>query len=68
MIEREDKQYIEDCKEFIELIGRKQIRSDCKITLQNLNYWLNHGIPRAWINFLCEKYREEASRVFQGKV
>ena len=69
MKEQQDKQqYIENCKALIELIGRKQIRTECEISLQNLNYWLNHGIPRAWTNFLCEKYKKEADRVFQKKV
>lgn len=65
--QRDRQQYIEDCKEFIDLIGRKQIRNDCEITLQNLNYWLGHGIPCPWFKFLCEKYKEEAGRVFERK-
>lgn len=69
MKEQQDKQqYIENCKVLIELIGRKQIRNDCEITLQCLNYWLINGIPRPWLKFLCEKYKEEAGRVFQEKV
>lgn len=66
--QQEKQQYIENCKALIELIGRKQIRTECEITLQNLDYWIKHGIPRAWINFLREKYKEEAKQVFQGKV
>jgi hypothetical protein len=69
MKEQQDKQqYIENCKELIELIGRKQIRTECEISLQSLNYWLNHGIPRAWFQFLSQTHKEAAKQVFQGRV
>lgn len=67
MTEKKDKQYIEKCKVFIEAIGRKQIRTECGISLQNLNYWLVRGIPKSWLHFLCEKHKEEA-HIFQEKV
>lgn len=69
MKEQQDKQqYIENCKALIELIGRKQIRTECEISLQSLNYWLTHGIPPAWFKFLSQTHKEEADRVFQKKV
>lgn len=69
MKEQQDKQqYIENCKALIELIGRKQIRTECEISLQSLNYWLTNGIPPAWFKFLSQTHKEEADRVFQEKV
>lgn len=69
MKEQQDKQqYIENCKALIELIGRKQIRTECEISLQSLNYWLTHGIPPAWLKFLSQTHKEESGRVFQKKV
>jgi hypothetical protein len=69
MKEKQDKQqYIENCKELIELIGRKQIRTECEISLQSLNYWLTHGIPPAWLKFLSQTHKEAAKQVFQGRV
>lgn len=68
MKEQQDKQqYIKNCKVLIDLIGRKQIRNECGISLQNLNYWLNHGVPRPWLKFLSKTHKEEVKQVFSRK-
>lgn len=56
--------YVLRCRTLIESIGRKQVMEDCRISLQNLNYWLMNGVPRSWLMFLGEKYKSEYRKSF----